>query len=150
LDKKTFFESRLAGGSAFLHLDARSAGVRVPGAFAEEVHLVLQYGYALKVPIPDLTVSDWGVRATLSFQRTPQLTAVPWSAVYAIHGDDGEGHVWAEDLPDEVRRAIEAGADGAPAPSSAEGGPAVPAAGESAPAAPSKSGAARRHLKLVD
>jgi tRNA nucleotidyltransferase (CCA-adding enzyme) len=33
------------------------------------------------VPIPDLDVTDEGIRATLSFSRTPFATFVPWSSV---------------------------------------------------------------------
>jgi hypothetical protein len=132
VDKREYFEARLQVGSAFLHLDARRPGVRVPEAFADDPHLVLQYGYALKIPIPDLRVTEWGVRATLSFQRRPLMTAVPWSAVFAIHGDDGEGRIWRQDMPPDLDRAG-AGAEGTPRP---------------IPETPS--GAKRRHLKLVD
>src|SRR5262245_16882588 len=105
MDKRAFFEERLAGGSAFLHLDARRPGVRLPEAFSEDPHVVLQYGWALKIPIPDLTITDWGVRATLSFQRTPFATAVPWSAIFAVHGEDGQFSVWQEDVPRDVEPA---------------------------------------------
>src|SRR5688572_3633426 len=86
-EKQRFFEARLQRGSAFLHLDARRPGVRVPAPFAQEPHLVLQYGYQMKIPIPDLSINEWGVRATLSFSRSPFATAIPWAAVFGIHGD---------------------------------------------------------------
>ena len=54
--------------------------------YTNNKHLVLQYGYTLKIPIPDLKVSDWGVRATLSFSRSGFQTAVPWSAVFVSSG----------------------------------------------------------------
>jgi len=130
-DKKLFFEQRLAAGSAFLHLDARRPGVRVPEAFADDAHLVLQYGYALKIPIPDLIVNDWGVRATLSFSRRPFATAVPWSAVFAVHGDDGQALVWRDDMPEDVRTRVQPRPEPTP---------------ERAPPALAK----RRHLKLVE
>jgi hypothetical protein len=62
------------------------------------------------------------VRATLSFSRAPFVTAVPWPAVYAIHGDDGEGYVWREDMPGDLEQK------------------------PPAQAAPAR----KRHLKLVD
>lgn len=128
MNKREYFEARLRAGSAFIHLDARRPGVIVPDAFAHDPHLVLQYGYALKIPIPDLAVTDWGVRATLSFARSPLLTAVPWPSVYAIHGDDGEGYVWREDMPSDLERAQK------------------PETTVAAVAPPAK----KRHLKLVD
>ena len=124
MNKREYFEARLRAGSGFLHLDARRPGVIVPDAFSQDPHLVLQYGYTLKIPIPDLAVTEWGVRATLSFQRAPFLTAVPWPAVYAIHGDDGEGYVWREDMPGDLERASK----------------------PPEPPAPAR----KRHLKLVD
>ena len=48
---------------------------------------MLQYGHDLPIPIPDLEVDDYGVRATLSFSRTAHLTVVPWSAVYVVACD---------------------------------------------------------------
>jgi stringent starvation protein B len=133
VNKRAYFESRLGKGSAFLHIDARRAGVRVPESFCQDPHLVLQYGYDLKIPIPDLVVNDWGVRATLSFSRALISTAVPWSAVYAVHGDDGEGFVWREDMPPDLER--DAGPPGETVP-----------VGKVAAPPPAK----RRHLKLVD
>jgi stringent starvation protein B len=146
VDKKAFFEARLGTGSAFLHLDARRPGVRVPRAFAGDSHLVLQFGFNLAIPIPDLTVSDWGVRATLSFQRSPFLTAVPWSAVYAIHGDDGEGQVFREDLPPDLEDARTASSHPRGTGATADGGKAP---GEGA-GGQGKAGGKVRHLKLVE
>jgi hypothetical protein len=67
-----------------------------------EAHLVLQYGHDLPIPIPDLEIDAYGVRATLSFSRTPQLTVVPWSAVYVVACDDGRGVLYQEDVPEDV------------------------------------------------
>ena len=150
MDKKAFFEERLRTGSAFLHIDARRPGVRVPDAYAEDPHLVLQYGYALKIPIPDLAVSDWGVRATLSFSRRPVATAIPWSAVYAIHGDDSQALVWREDMPSDLPRETPASSVPMPAPAPAHAHAPAPAAKAAAPAPSRTGGGKRRHLKLVD
>jgi hypothetical protein len=76
--------------------------VIVPAHLRGEAHLVLQYGHDLLIPIPDLEVDDYGVRATLSFQRTPHLTVVPWSAVYVIACEDGRAMLYHEDVPDDV------------------------------------------------
>ncbi len=92
----------LKEGWTSLHLDARRAGVVVPQAFRGDAHLMLQYGYDLPIPIPDLEVDEHGVRATLSFSRTPQRTVVPWTAVYAIASVDGRGVLYPEDVPSDV------------------------------------------------
>ena len=48
-DKRAYFTEQLQKGGAFLHIDSRRPGVRVPDAFAEDSHLVLQYGLAMKI-----------------------------------------------------------------------------------------------------
>lgn len=100
--KQQAFLALLKEGWTSLHLDARHAGVLVPDAFRNEAHLILQYGHDLPIAIPDLEVDEDGVRATLSFSRTAHLTFIPWSAVYAVTGDDGRGILFAEDVPSDV------------------------------------------------
>ena len=63
---------------------------------------MLQYGHDLPIPIPDLEVDEYGVRATLSFSRAAHLTVVPWSAVYVVACDDGRGVLYSEDVPPDV------------------------------------------------
>src|SRR6185295_6230730 len=100
--KQDAFLALLREGWTSLHLDARRPGVIVPSHLRGEAHLVLQYGYDLPISIPDLEIDDYGVRATLSFQRTPHLTVVPWSAVYVVACDDGRGVLYQEDVPEDV------------------------------------------------
>jgi stringent starvation protein B len=100
--KQQAFLALLREGWTSLHLDARRPGVIVPAAFRREAHLVLQYGHDLPIPIPDLEVDDYGVRATLSFSRTAHLTVIPWSAVYVVACDDGRGVLYSEDVPEDV------------------------------------------------
>jgi stringent starvation protein B len=115
--KQQAFLALLKEGWTSLHLDARRAGVIVPEAFRGEAHLVLQYGYDLPIPIADLEVDDYGVRATLSFSRMEHLTMVPWSAVYAVACVDGRGVLYPEDVPSDVSviSAPEAAAEAPPA-----------------------------------
>lgn len=100
--KPQAFLALLQEGRPSLHLDARRAGVVVPAHLKGDSHLVLQYGIDLPIPITDLTVDDTGVRATLSFARTPHQTFVPWSAVYVITIDDTRGVLYPEDVPSDV------------------------------------------------
>ena len=39
---------------------------------------------------------------TLSFNRTPFFCMIPWPAVFALVGENGQAMVWAEDVPAEV------------------------------------------------
>jgi stringent starvation protein B len=100
--KREAFLALLREGWTSLHLDARRSGVILPANLRNEAHLVLQYGHDLPIPIPDLEVDEYGVRATLSFQRMPHLTVVPWSAVYVVVCNDGRGILFAEDVPEDV------------------------------------------------
>lgn len=100
--KRDAFSAFLREGWVSLHLDARRAGVAVPPTFANEPHLVLQYGRNMPIPIPDLEVTDDGVSATLSFSRAPHRTHVPWSSVYVVACTDGRAILYYEDVPQEV------------------------------------------------
>ena len=107
--KKDVARALLLRGSLFVYLDPRASGVSVPTWFARQAQLVLQVGLDLPVPIPDLRVDDEGVFGTLSFNRAPFTCVVPWSAVFALVGDDGMGMVWQEDLPSEIAAEVEQG-----------------------------------------
>jgi stringent starvation protein B len=100
--KQQAFMAFLSEGWVSIHLDARRAGVSVPAGLTISPHLVLQYGRDMPIPIPDLEVTDEGVFATLSFQRTPHRTFVPWEAVYIVACTDGRGILYYEDVPEEV------------------------------------------------
>lgn len=100
--KKDVALALLEGPSVLVHLDPRREGVVVPKWFTGQPQLILQVGLNLPVPIPDLTVDDTGISCTLSFSRSPFWCSIPWSAVYALVGDDGRGMVWPNDVPPEV------------------------------------------------
>ena len=114
--KQQAFLALLREGWTSLHLDARRAGVAVPDSLRREPHLVLQYGHDLPIPIPDLEIDDYGVRATLSFSRTAHRTVVPWSAVYVVACDDGRGILYSEDVPQDVAVIAARSASDAPPP----------------------------------
>jgi hypothetical protein len=98
-------QALLERSEARVHLDARRDGVVLPSRLRADGHVRLDYGYRLQPPIPDLVVDDDGIRATLSFNRTPFATFVPWSAVYLIADYDGNGAVWQEDIPEDLLHA---------------------------------------------
>ena len=92
----------LEQASMYIHLDPRAGSVQVPASFKNQPQLVLQVGLNMAVAIPDLHVDDQGLSCTLSFNRTPFFCMIPWPAVFALVGENGQAMVWAEDVPAEV------------------------------------------------
>jgi stringent starvation protein B len=141
--KKDVALALLEQASMYIHLDPRAGSVQVPASFKNQPQLVLQVGLNMAVAIPDLHVDDQGLSCTLSFNRTPFFCMIPWPAVFALVGENGQAMVWAEDVPAEV--AAQAQAQKAPEKprthlrSVGEGESAGPAAkAEPAPAAEKK------------
>ncbi len=81
-EKRERLESALAQGVSQLHLDGRSPGVLVPEALQQHFHVVLNVSYYFDPP--DLALSDWGVRQTLSFSGVRHAVGIPWDAVYGV------------------------------------------------------------------
>ena len=103
--KKDVALALLQGPSLFIHLDPRKPEVIVPLHFKKQAQLVLQVGLNMAVPIPDLRVDDEGVTCTLSFNRSPFWCRLPWTAVYALVGEDKRGMIWPDEVPAEVESA---------------------------------------------
>ncbi len=99
-----------ASESVFVHLDPRQNGVLVPKWFTNQPQLVLQIGLNMPLPIPDLRVEDTGISCTLSFNRSPFWCRLPWSAVFALVGQDRRGMVWPDDVPPEIAHQIQGSA----------------------------------------
>lgn len=78
--KRDVVSEMLAEGSVFLVIDGRRQDVCVPED-QKTAPLVLEYGYNMPTHIPDLELSDEGIGATLSFNRSSFATFVPWAAV---------------------------------------------------------------------
>jgi stringent starvation protein B len=100
--KKAVALELLERTSVFVHLDPRRPSVLVPPEFTKQPQLVLQIGLNMAIQIPDLDVNDEGISCTLSFNRRPHFCLLPWSAIYALIGEQGGGMVWPEDVPPEV------------------------------------------------
>ena len=100
--KKDVALALLERSQVFIHLDPRQKGVVVPTQFRKQPQLVLQIGLEMPIPIPDLEIDDAGIGCTLSFNRAPFHCSIPWTAIFALVGDDGRGMVWPEDVPPEV------------------------------------------------
>jgi Stringent starvation protein B len=140
--KREVMLALLERAEARVHLDARRPDVQLPARFLGQAHLRLDYGYGFTPPIPDLVIDDAGIHATLSFNRIPFATFIPWSAVYLIADFDGNGAVWQEDIPSDLKMEQDAGG----APPSAQ-----PNATQPQEPSPSEPGKKPRpsHLKLV-
>jgi stringent starvation protein B len=94
--KRDFFEHILCNGSVWLHLDARHSEVVVPEHLAKREHLVLLWAFG---SVLDFLVTDYGVSGDLDFKGFWLPVVVPWTAVFAMRGEDGRGMDWAEDAP---------------------------------------------------
>ena len=100
-EKKDRVLEALEQGMTQIHLDARRPGVLVPEKFRAEHHLVLNVSY--RFDPPDLSVSEWGVRQTLSFGGSRFTVGVPWSALYAVASlATREFWMFPDDLPHEL------------------------------------------------
>lgn len=86
-DNKTLFERALSDFNVvhvavfYLPEVVLPEHLMTPQWKAWESAIHLEYGLDMPVPITDLEITDKGVKATLSFNREPQLTFVPWDAV---------------------------------------------------------------------
>ena len=100
-DKKARLLAALERGMTMVHLDARRPGVLVPEHLRKEPLLLLNMSY--RFTPPDLTVSEWGVRQTLSFGGSRFTVAVPWSALYAVASlATREFWMFPDDMPEEL------------------------------------------------
>ncbi|HEX8698128.1 MAG TPA: ClpXP protease specificity-enhancing factor SspB [Myxococcaceae bacterium] len=101
-DKKERLLTALDQGMVMIHLDARRPGVSVPPHLRGESHLRLNLSY--RFDPPDLSVTDWGVRSTLSFSGSRFTIAVPWSALFAIASHVTKDLFWMypDDMPPEL------------------------------------------------
>jgi hypothetical protein len=101
-DKREFLLQMMEDAWVLVHLDPRRPEVQLPDYLRQQPHLILQYGYNMPVPIAELKVDEQGIWATLSFQRTPHATFIPWSAVFAVADGDQKGYVWEADVPPDL------------------------------------------------
>jgi stringent starvation protein B len=101
-DKKERLLAALDQGMVMIHLDARRPGVSVPTSLRGESHLRLNLSY--RFDPPDLSVTEWGVRCTLSFSGSRFTVAVPWSALFAIASHVTKDLFWMypDDMPPEL------------------------------------------------
>jgi hypothetical protein len=83
-DLKGTFEHLLCHNGVVLAVNPSADGVALPPHLYSKPHVVITYELEPVVPIHDLKVDDDGIHATLSFDRTPFATFIPWGAVLAM------------------------------------------------------------------
>lgn len=91
------FDALLQVGNVLIDVLTDTSGVLLPTAQMRAAadngnSLIVEYGLSLPVPIPELHVDEAGIRATLSFNRTPHATFIPWAAVRSVQ-QRGPQHV---------------------------------------------------------
>jgi stringent starvation protein B len=92
----------LERSSVFVYVEPRKDGVVVPIGFKRDPKLVLQVGPSLADPTLDLAFGDEDMTCTLNFAQKPFACVVPWTAVFALTDESGQGIVWDEDVPREL------------------------------------------------
>lgn len=65
-------------------VDTSKEGIILPSYLLKQESVTLQYGLGLASPILDFAMGQDGIKATLSFNRKPSYTFIPWEAVLAI------------------------------------------------------------------
>ena len=106
-DKRRFFNHMLSEVAVVrLHFHGLDEAVRMPKS-KKTLCVILEYGLDMPIPIPELTIEDSGVFATLSFSGMRFQTFVPWDAVFAITDKaTGRGIVWPSEIPGDLAAAV--------------------------------------------
>ncbi len=105
-EKLDVFKQLVEQGMVMVVMDSRKPGVQVPPRFADDHQLRLNF--SLKFYIDDFEYDDYGVRASLSFNKVPYYCDIPWDAVYALNSQAVEqGVMWPDDVPNELQNMVE-------------------------------------------
>ena len=105
-EKLDVFKQLVEQGMVMVVMDSRRKGVQVPPRFSEDHQLRLNF--SLKFYIEDFEYDDYGVRASLSFNKVPYFCDIPWDAVYALNSQAVEqGVMWPDDVPTELQNMVE-------------------------------------------
>lgn len=118
MKKHKIIEALLSTGSVFIAIDPTRGGVAgLPRDLAKKDHVVLQVGYNLPLPIPDLSIRPVYFSGTLSFGGKPHEVVVQWSAAYSAWDEYGTVVQW-HDLPTAAKGLAPAPVAEAPKPKS--------------------------------
>lgn len=83
-----------------VHFAGLKESVRIPDR-VKNLSVMLEYGWNMPNPIPDLHADASGIFATLSFSGSRFQTFIPWETVFAITDQaTGKGIVWPSEIPE--------------------------------------------------
>lgn len=101
--EKDLLQALLSSGAVVsVALRAEIEGTVLPPDCMGKV-VVLDLGYDMPVPIPDLSLDDEGFRGTLSFSQEAVKVFVPWQAVFAFTDEAANTQVVFRDrVPEEM------------------------------------------------
>jgi stringent starvation protein B len=100
ISKRAVLEELLERGMVLIALDARKGGVDVPPRLAGDLQLRLNLSYRFGLP---MTLSDWGVHATLTFNGISYACKLPWSSIFLMVSHvGGEPRLFSDDVPPEL------------------------------------------------
>lgn len=96
-EKRRVADALLRKGWIKVQFDPNRVFVTIPPWFrGRSSHVILQFGYNMPVPIPDLAVDEVGISGTLHFDGKPYLCFIPWTAVSAVVDEKtSNGLAWA-------------------------------------------------------
>jgi hypothetical protein len=97
ISKREALEFLLARAPVVRVFARRVTGAAVPEDLADD--FALDIGLNMPMPIPDLEVDDYGVAATLSFNRLPFKVWLPWAAVIVVGVSNEATFTWLDDVP---------------------------------------------------
>ncbi|MCG3172423.1 MAG: hypothetical protein GMKNLPBB_00575 [Myxococcota bacterium] len=101
-EKKAALLELMEMGLTMIHLDARRDDVLVPSHL--KINPCLRLNLSYKFHIPDLTIGDDGLGATLSFNRQPFYCRLPWDSIYGMTSETADGgFIWEESIPQDLR-----------------------------------------------
>jgi hypothetical protein len=89
--KNQVFNLFMLSGLTRVYIDTQKMDVKLPQELKQIPTVILELGYDMAKPIPDLTVSDFCFEATLSFGSGLFTCVVPWDCAIAITTVDGLG-----------------------------------------------------------
>ena len=106
VEKLDIFRQLVEQGMVMVVMDTRRQGVQVPPRFADDFQLRLNFSH--KFYIDDFEYDEYGVRASLSFNKVPYYCDIPWHAVYALNSQAVEqGVMWPDDVPVELQDMVD-------------------------------------------
>lgn len=100
LVKELYFLRQYVRKNVRIYVNTTKLGVIIPEHLYESPQQVFDLGFNMVIPIP-IEVNYEGIKATLSFNRTPFVCHFPWNSVFLIKVPDEEEQFigFPEDAP---------------------------------------------------